>query len=934
MPPRRKPVKAPPAAHAAAAAHPAGPWRSPVPESHNRYLAQPDAEAFTRVLGLYEDKKFQEGLALVDQILAKRPDHGESLCMRGIFLNSLDRKEEGYASVKRGTKNDPGSHIVWHVYALCLRADKRFEEALDCYKKATEIEKDSLNLLNDMAPLAVQLRRYDDYVAVRLSILRTQPRIRRNWLNLAVAQFLARQYPAATRTLVYYEEMLREVPDGDVELGEVLLFHAQVLEEAGELERCLDFLGEKSAQIPDRTAYSVQRARLLLKLGRTESALWAWEVLLGENPESTEYIRAMVQSKGGSCDAKDADARLHAVSILDTLSAQYPRSLSIRRLALSLLPASAPQFRTRAQAYILDALSRGVPSVFADVKALYAEADGEGDEKARIVGEVVEEFRRSLENKGAVVTEDVGDDDSVESPSTYLWTLYFLASHYSHLSQPSAALSTLSLALAHTPSLPELHTLRARILKRAGDSAAAAHAMEDARRLDGQDRFLNSKAAKYRIRNGECEEAEKVVGLFTRKDAPSPFEDLVEMQCLWFIHEEGDAYAANEDWGRALRRYHQMLDIFEDIEHDQYDFHSYCMRKQTVKAYIELLRFEDKLHRHPRFAAAAKSAISIYCRIHDDPSAFSPSAPTPAAVDAEPAAANGASAAVESELAANGDEATEAEKAQSRKDKKKAKEKAKKAEKQAAGADGKKDDKKDAEEAPANNLYKDTDPLGVAQLADAVKDPLAQAQKFLEHLVKVREDDVQTWALAAEVHLRRGKPLQAVQALRTAYALSPSCPLLPSVLVRLHASLSSSTAPAAALALAKEGVATLLGGESVSPAQFVDEQLQRHGARSAEWILQSAEAKRVLGDAEGAKALVGQLTRDEVVEPSLKHLERGQSFLRTLSASPAELDSFRAAAASLFPLARAFKTSDELAALDAKLAMEEGGEPVEGREEA
>lgn len=107
-------------------------------------------------------------------------------------------------------------------------------------------------------------------------------------------------------------------------------------------------------------------------------------------------------------------------------------------------------------------------------------------------------------------------DDALESPSTYLWTLYFLASHHSQLGDHSAALSTLSLALSHTPSLPELHTLRARILKRAGDAQGAAQAMEDARLLDGQDRFLNSKAAKYAVRNGEFERAEKTIGLFTR----------------------------------------------------------------------------------------------------------------------------------------------------------------------------------------------------------------------------------------------------------------------------------------------------------------------------------------------------------------------------------------------------------------------------------
>lgn len=152
-------------------------------------------------------------------------------------------------------------------------------------------------------------------------------------------------------------------------------------------------------------------------------------------------------------------------------------------------------------------------------------------------------------------------DDTVESPSTYLWTLFFLASHYSQLGHHSVALATLQLALAHTPSLPDLHMLRARILKRAGDPVAAAAAMEHARSLDGQDRFLNSKAAKYAIRTGETDEAERLVGKFTRAGGPTPLEDLVDMQCLWFLQEEGDAFLAKDDLGRALRRYHQIFDV-------------------------------------------------------------------------------------------------------------------------------------------------------------------------------------------------------------------------------------------------------------------------------------------------------------------------------------------------------------------------------------
>jgi Flp pilus assembly protein TadD len=70
--------------------------------------------------------------------------------------------------------------------------------------------------------------------------------------------------------------------------------------------------------------------------------------------------------------------------------------------------------------------------------------------------------------------------------------------------------------MAHTPSLPELSMLKARILKRAGDVDGALQAMTEARLLDGQDRFLNSKSAKYHLRADQVAEAEGVVGLFTK----------------------------------------------------------------------------------------------------------------------------------------------------------------------------------------------------------------------------------------------------------------------------------------------------------------------------------------------------------------------------------------------------------------------------------
>ena len=52
------------------------------------------------------------------------------------------------------------------------------------------------------------------------------------------------------------------------------------------------------------------------------------------------------------------------------------------------------------------------------------------------------------------------------------------------------------------------------------------------------------------------------------------------------------------------------MEIFDD----QFDFHTYCMRKMTLRAYVELLQVEDKLRSHPFYFQAAKLAIEVSMR--------------------------------------------------------------------------------------------------------------------------------------------------------------------------------------------------------------------------------------------------------------------------------------------------------------------------------
>lgn len=62
-----------------------------------------------------------------------------------------------------------------------------------------------------------------------------------------------------------------------------------------------------------------------------------------------------------------------------------------------------------------------------------------------------------------------------------------------------------------------------------------------------------------------------------------------------------------------------ILQHFSEIIEDQFDFHTYCMRKMTLRSYVGLLRLEDVLRGHPFYFKAARCAIEVYLHLFDEP---------------------------------------------------------------------------------------------------------------------------------------------------------------------------------------------------------------------------------------------------------------------------------------------------------------------------
>lgn len=87
----------------------------------------------------------------------------ETLAMKGLTLNCLGRKEEAYEYVRRGLRNDLKSPVCWHVYGLLQRSDKKYDEAIKCYRNALKWEKENIQILRDLSLLQIQMRDLEGY---------------------------------------------------------------------------------------------------------------------------------------------------------------------------------------------------------------------------------------------------------------------------------------------------------------------------------------------------------------------------------------------------------------------------------------------------------------------------------------------------------------------------------------------------------------------------------------------------------------------------------------------------------------------------------------------------------------------------------------------------------------------------------------------------
>lgn len=661
-----------------------------------------------------------EGLKAADQVLRKVPDHGDTKAMKALIINSQGHSEEAFALAKEALKHDMKSHICWHVYGLLYRSVKNVEEAVKAYKYALKLEPESQQIQRDLALLQMQMRDYQGYVQSRRAILQSRTQLRQNWTALAIAQHLSGDLFHAERTLTAYEETLKSPPPRtDTEHSEAVLYKNTIIAEMGDTERALEHLDTVSKNNLDRTAVMEMRAQYLLKLGKMGEAEKEYRALLERNGENRSYYYGLQAALG----LKNTEIE-SLKDLYKEFAQKNPRGDAARRIPLDFL--EGEDFREAADQYLLHMLHKGIPSTFANVKALYLDKV-----KRDTIQDLVENYAAG-HYKQANGSADVQVDKD-KPPKFESAVRFFLAQHYNfYLSRDlEKAMQIIDELISLNPESVDFHMTKARILKHAGNVQKASEIMEKARSLDIRDRYINTKAAKYQLRNNDNDAALENMSKFTRKEAiGGHLGDLHEMQCMWFITEDGEAYLRRGKLGLALKRFTSIYNIFEIWQEDQFDFHTFSLRRGQIRAYVEMVRWEDHLREHPFFSRAAISAAKIYILLNDKPHLNNESQP------------NGLNGALDS---------------MGLSERKKAQKRAKKDQQKLEQIEAEKKDAKKTAQAHSDADAKKEDPDPKGEKLLQTSEPLIDAMKFVTPLLEFSPKKLEAQQVGFEVFIRRSK---------------------------------------------------------------------------------------------------------------------------------------------------------------------------------
>ncbi|KAK6588628.1 hypothetical protein RS030_3475 [Cryptosporidium xiaoi] len=286
------------------------------------------------------------------------------------------------------------------------------------------------------------------------------------------------------------------------------------------------------------------------------------------------------------------------INFFDKKKKEYPKSDSVLRIEMGVL--DIDNFSIRFKDYIVNRLNNrisNISSLLVFISRLDMSKKSVFDkELSNIISEYEHKYSNSEINKEKMIM---------------LYNIY--SQHLDNMGNTVKGLEYIEKSLSLENNRPETYLIKRRLLKHLYRLDDSIEAMENAKKLDSNDRYLNVKLICCYLESGNIEKANKILiemmnsNLISsdRKklkgnssDSNEENADLRNLQVMWFEKRKAyysEIYAA-ENQLFVLGNYQKVMNSLEIMRNDQYDYHLYCLRKMTLSRYIEFLEMHDKIY--------------------------------------------------------------------------------------------------------------------------------------------------------------------------------------------------------------------------------------------------------------------------------------------------------------------------------------------------
>ena len=624
------------------------PVSKPTNKSVVKPLSSKENSHFLDALKLYEGKQYKKSIKLLDGILKKNTKNPDTLALKGLNLQFLGEKSEAQSYANQAIKLIGGTNasaVCCHILGIYMKTVKNYPESIKWFQASLDNGSTNQHIYRDLATLQSQIGDFKSALVSRKKYWQEFLGYRANWTALAIAQELNGERQQAINTLSQFEKLAEgKISEAEkFENSECLMYKNDVMyRNAGsnkdKLEKVLKHLNDIEPKVTDKFSVLERRANIFMKMGEFKEASLVYRALIKRNPDDFNYYKLLEVSLGIKNNNK-----LRKL-LYEKLNKFYPRSEPPKFIPLTFIQ-NEDELSRKLNEYIIPQLTRGVPATFSNVKPLYQKRP---NIVPKLIIDIVQKYFESI--------------DTNETPVAYIWTCYFLAQHYLYMKDFNKAQEFVDMAIKHTPTIVEFYILKGRILKHQGDLVKAAQTVDEGRQLDLQDRFINCKTVKYYLRANDIDKAVEIVSLFTKNDnSVNGVKDLHIVEASWFIVEQAEAYyrlyldsmkrldslkkeladldnenGGNEDtknslnekiknckWecikykGLSLKRFVAISKFYQQFEDDKLDFHSYCMRKGTPRAYLDMLRWGDNIYTKPMYVRSMEGSSKVYFDIDD-----------------------------------------------------------------------------------------------------------------------------------------------------------------------------------------------------------------------------------------------------------------------------------------------------------------------------